>query len=105
LTNKDPTLIQFRQLPCSCLAYTSRIPAFECEQTEHVPPWCLHRLQPQNTREVREMMYDSNEEFDTESRFEQICEDVQVGENVAVPTDLAHEPFWIFLCDRAVHVV
>jgi hypothetical protein len=105
LTNKDPTLIQFRQLSYSYLASTSRTPAFECEQTEHVPPWRLHRLQPQNTREVREMMYDSEEEFHSESRFEQICEDVQVGENVAVPTDLAHEPFWIVLCDRAIHIV
>jgi hypothetical protein len=37
LTNKDPTLIQYRQLSCSCLACTARTPTFECEQTDHMP--------------------------------------------------------------------
>jgi hypothetical protein len=51
------------------------------------------------------MMYDFDEELHAEIEFEQICKDVQVGENVAVPTDLDNEPLWILLCDRAIHVV
>lgn len=51
------------------------------------------------------MMYDSNKELYTETNVEQICKDVQVGKNVAVPIDLANEPFWILLCDKVVHVV
>jgi hypothetical protein len=67
--------------------------AFECEQTNHMPPWSLYRLQPQNTREVRNMMYDFDEELCTEPGFDQICENVQVEENVTMPTDLVNEPF------------
>jgi hypothetical protein len=105
LINKDPTLIQYRQLSCSCLACTSRTPAFECEQRDHVPPWRLYRLQPQNTREVKDMMYDSDEDVRAQGGLDNLCEDVHVGENVAIPTDLRNEPFWILLCDKAVHVV
>jgi hypothetical protein len=76
LTNKDPTIIQFRQLSCSCLACISRTPTYECEQTEHVPPWRLYRLQPQNSRDVRDMMYDSNEEVYAQHGFQHCCEDV-----------------------------
>jgi hypothetical protein len=102
LTLLDPTLIQFRQLSCSCLACTARTPNFDCEQAEHVPPWHLYRLEPLNTRDA---MYDSEEEFDAQTDIERICEDVQVGKNVAVPTNLPDEPFWLLICDKAVHVV
>jgi hypothetical protein len=50
-------------------------------------------------------MYDFNKELYAETDVEQICEDVQVGKNVAVPTDLTNEPFWILLCNKAIHVV
>jgi hypothetical protein len=39
------------------------------------------------------MMYDFDEELCTEPGFDQICENVQVEENVTMPTDLVNEPF------------
>jgi hypothetical protein len=89
----DPTLIQFRQLSCSCLACIARTSNFDYEQVEHVPPWHLHKLEPLNIRDVRDAMYDSKEEFEAQTDIEQICEDVQVGIIVAVPTNLSDEPF------------
>jgi hypothetical protein len=65
----------------------------------------LYRIQPQNSRDVRDLMHDSDEECEEVTDFDRICEDVQVGENVAVPTDVGNEPFWILLCDKAAHVV
>ena len=43
--------------------------------------------------------------FDSHPKVDDICKDVQVGENVAVSTGLVKEPFWILLCDKAVHIV
>ena len=72
---------------------------------EHVPAWHLYRLELLNTRDVRDTMYNSDEEFEAQTDIEQICEDIQVGENVVVPTNLANKPSWLLIYDKAIHVM
>ncbi len=49
------------------------------------------------------MMYDSNEEIESNTRGEWIDDNLCPGDNVAIPT--IDEPFWIMLVERGLHVV
>jgi hypothetical protein len=79
-------------------------PKLGCENKEHVSNWTLTRLKPKNTLEVRQMMYDSNEEFEVGTSGEWFVKYLVPGDNVAIPSDTA-DPFWHLLVDKGPHFV
>jgi hypothetical protein len=70
-----------------------------------VPEWQLARLQPQNHRQVREIMYDSDEVTFTGIDAEVRAEDVRVGENLAYVSEDPNDSFWLMLVNRSCHAV
>jgi hypothetical protein len=79
-------------------------PKIHCVHHEHVPYWTLTRLKLQNTYEVREMMYDSDEEIEAGTRGEWIAKNLCPCDNIVVPTNI-DEPFWLMLVDKGPHSI
>lgn len=103
ISSKDPTLCQFRQLPCFCVACIDGDLGVECDN-KHVSKWTLTRLKPKNSSKVRQMMSNSNEEIEIGISEEWIVDNLRLGDNTVVPSD-TNEPFWIMLVDKGFHFV
>jgi len=76
----------------------------QCVNKNHVPEWILMCLRPKNTLEVRDIMYDPNEEIEVGTGGEWITDNLHPGDNVAILTT-TNEPFWLMLVEKGVHVV
>jgi hypothetical protein len=79
-------------------------PKIHCVHHEHVPYWTLTKLKPQNTYEVREMMYDSDEEIEAGTKGEWIAKNLYPSDNIVVPTNI-DEPFWLMSVDKGPHSI
>jgi len=75
-----------------------------CVNKDHVPKWILIYLRPKNILEVRDIMYDPNEDIEAGIGGEWIVDNLHPGDNVAIPTTI-DEPFWLMLMEKGVHVV
>jgi hypothetical protein len=69
-----------------------------------VATWTLTRLRFQNIIEVREMMYNSDENIDTNFKGEWIVDNLYPGDNIVIPTDV-DGPFWLMLVDKGPYIV
>jgi hypothetical protein len=85
----------------ACVDYS---PKFICVHKDHVPEWTLMKLKPKNPLQVREMMYDSDEEIEVGTRGEWIVNNLHLGDNIVVLTPI-DEPFWLMLVDKGAHIV
>lgn len=105
---RDPTLIQFRQVSCACMSCADKNSDNECERATLVPSWRLSKLVPNDLLHVRGAILHQNQdekiEFDTGGEY-QIADDVQVGENIAIPSNDFDDSFWIMLVAKCVHVL
>jgi hypothetical protein len=101
----DPTLVQYRLITCSYISCLERSGSQLCDSKSHVPNWRLVRLQPQNHRQVREIMHDTDEDIHTGIASAMIAEDILVGDNVACISEDPDDPFWFMLADKSCHVV
>jgi hypothetical protein len=79
-------------------------PSSECVSKEHVLEWALTWLRAKNTLEVKDLMYDLNENIEVGSWSEWIAENLCPSVNVIVPTAI-DEPFWLMLIDKGAYVV
>jgi hypothetical protein len=61
-----------------------RIPSERCKNELHVRPWSLKRMKPCNSLEVRNMMFDPDEEIKNGTSGEWIANAICVGDNVAI---------------------
>lgn len=102
--NKNPTLCQRCQLSCLCVGCIDHNHDYPCVHHEHVAKWTLTRLKLRNTAEVREMMYNDNEEIEVGSRGEWIVDNLCPSDNIAIPIDV-DEPFWLMLLDKGPYIV
>jgi hypothetical protein len=64
----------------------------ECVNNAHVPNWTLTRLKLKNSLEVRQIMYNSDDEIEVRTGGEWITNSLAHGDNVVVPTDTTN-PF------------
>jgi hypothetical protein len=87
------------------VACCQRSSALVCDRAAHVDDFKLVRLQPSNLREVRDAMYDSDEEIEAGTGGQAMAEDVQARENVACISDNLDNPFWLMLVDKPCIVV
>ncbi len=71
---------------------------------DHVHEWILTCLRLKNTLEVRDIMYDLNEEIEANTRGEWIVDNLHPSNDVVIPTT-TDEPFWLMLVEKGVHVV
>lgn len=102
---RDPTLLQYREISCSCAACSQRGGGQVCDRAAHVDDYKLVRLQPSNAREVRNAMHDTDEDIEAGRGGEAMAEDVQAAENVACISDDIEDPFWLMLVDKPCTVV
>jgi hypothetical protein len=79
-------------------------PSSECVNKKHVLEWILIWLRAKNTLEMRELMYDLNEDIEVGSWGEWIAENLCQSDNIIVPTT-TNEPFWLMLINKGAHVV
>jgi hypothetical protein len=59
-----------------------------CENNEHVLKWTLTRLKLKNSLEVRQMMYDFDEEIEVGTSGEWIVKYLVPIDNAAIPSDI-----------------
>jgi hypothetical protein len=90
ISSKDPTLCQFKQLSCFCVASVDENLELECDNKEHVPDWTLIRLKPKNNSKMKQMMYGTNEEIKVGIGGEWIVDNLVLGDNITVPSDTAN---------------
>lgn len=105
LSWKDPTLIQFRQLTCFCVACFDPNSDVDCYQQSHVPNWTLRRICPKSTRSSRVLSEDELDISEDELRPDSPREGVRVGFNIAVRADSENdERFWVMLVTKGEQV-
>jgi hypothetical protein len=71
---------------------------------EHVSKWTLKRLKFKNRLEVRQMMYNYNEEIEARIGGECIAKNLVPNDNVAIFSDII-DPFWILVVDQCPRFV
>jgi hypothetical protein len=76
----------------------------ECDNKEHVPNWTLTRLKPKNNSEMKQMMYDLDEEIKARTGGEWIANNLALGDKITVPSDTA-DPFWVMFVDKGPHFI
>ncbi len=75
-------------------------------QASHIKPWQLIQLKPTNVVEVREAFHDPIDEIEFGSRGEEMVENVQLGDNVAIRCQTStYEEYWILLYDKGLHMI
>lgn len=105
LSCRDPTLIQFRQLTCFCLACLDPNSGLECDQKSHVTDWTLRRIVPKSRHHSRKASLQEVDDSEAEARDDIIGDVVRVGFNVAVRADSDNgERFWVMLVTKGEHV-
>ena len=105
LSAKDPTLIQFRQLTCFCVACLDPNSGLGCYQKSHVPDWMLRRVCPKSRRGGHLVPEDELDNIEDELESSIAGTQVRVGFNIAVRADSDNdETFWVMLVTRGEHV-
>jgi hypothetical protein len=116
LSAVDDTLCEFRQLSCFCEGCMDKFSLEPCTSKAHVEEWSLTRLRivksPPSvlTRRRTRIQHVANK---LQSHIQPNCEGpsdvvedhLLPGHNIAIPTDLDSEPFWLMLVNKSAHVV
>ncbi len=97
---------KFMKFHVFCVVCINRSPEESCDNEFHVHPWTLKRLKPCNNLEVKNIMFDLDEEMECGIGGEWIANLICVGDNVAMIADNeTNEQFWLLLVDKTIHVV
>jgi hypothetical protein len=116
LSALDGTLCEYCQLSCFCVGCMEKFSRLLCTNKDHVDEWSLTRLrvvkptlgartkEEGRARTVEENR-NSNIAADPEVPSEVIDDQLLPGYNVAVPTDLEDEAFWLLLVNKSPHVI
>ena len=105
LSSKDPTLIQFRQLTCFCVACLDPDADLPCYQKAHVPNWTLRRICPKSKTTLRVVSEQDWDDSEADLQGNVVGNGIKVGFNIAVKADSEEgETFWVMLVTQGEHV-
>ena len=105
-SHTDPTLVEWRDLSCFCLACESGLETDLCDNRAHVQKWKLTRMRPKNKYLAREAYMEVDEEIEYGDGGQEMADDVCVGDNVAIKCEThGEEEFWILLIDQSAHIL
>jgi hypothetical protein len=88
----------------NCVDNNSNI---KCELVIHVPNWTLARLELNDRLQIRYAMLQQTEDekIGLNTRGVRMVDDVQMGENITIPSNDYDDPFWVMPVTICVHVL